>query len=179
MINREYQIYKARSENLNAVKDLEQECKLSPWSINDYENELKRNDSIFYVAIKNDEVTGFLLARLIMNYNSNSNVIKILNISNSDSNYNFIELFNIGIRKNDRRKGLAELLLEKLIADGSLNNADHIFLDVRKSNEPAVRLYDKFGFDIIYERKDFYRDPVENGLGMKLSLIKNAELDMD
>ena len=40
-------------------------------------------------------------------------------------------------------------------------------LEVRESNEKAIALYEKFDFDEISRRKDYYRDPKEDAVVMK------------
>ena len=44
------------------------------------------------------------------------------------------------------------------------NKCEFISLEVRKSNIPAIKLYEKFGFEKVGTRKDFYRKPQEDAL---------------
>jgi ribosomal-protein-alanine N-acetyltransferase len=45
-----------------------------------------------------------------------------------------------------------------------------MYLEVRKSNNGAISFYNKYGFDILYERKGYYRNPPEDALVMVLEL---------
>lgn len=164
-------IRKAQIKDINRVKVLEEECGLSPWTEADYLNELNLKDSIFLIAELEDRITGFLLARLITNKYSSVNINNL-----SD---NFVELLNIGITDKNKKKGYGQMLLECLIDDSRLAKAEHIFLEVRKSNIPAINLYKKLGFEQIYVRKNLYSNPLEDGFGMKLEILKNIELDMN
>lgn len=159
-----FQIENAVLEDVNSIKEIEIECELAPWMINDYELELSREDSIFFVVKCNSKVIAFLLSRLITSSYSNTD--------------NTIELYNVGVRRNYRNKGIGRLLLKELITKGVIFNVQNIFLEVRKSNKTAISLYNGFGFKVIYDRKDFYTNPKEDGLTMKLDLIQNVELDM-
>ncbi|MBQ2135892.1 MAG: hypothetical protein II201_03310, partial [Clostridia bacterium] len=47
-------------------------------------------------------------------------------------------------------------------------NLEFLSLEVRKSNDEAIRLYEKSGFKCVGERKDFYRNPKENALIMTI-----------
>ena len=47
-------------------------------------------------------------------------------------------------------------------------NLEFLSLEVRKSNDEAIRLYEKSGFKCVGERKDFYRNPKENALIMTM-----------
>ena len=65
------------------------------------------------------------------------------------------ELLLIGVAQRWQNKGIASLLLRKceaLIA----HHAVDMFLEVRASNVPAIRLYEKLGFNNLGERKNYY-----------------------
>jgi ribosomal-protein-alanine N-acetyltransferase len=66
------------------------------------------------------------------------------------------ELLNIGVTQNQQGKGLGEGLLRSsllLLPE----TAEHCFLEVRRSNIPAINLYQKLQFESVAERKDYYR----------------------
>ena len=74
------------------------------------------------------------------------------------------EINNIAVDENFRKKGIASSLMRKILQD--FKNVKKYFLEVRKSNQRAINLYKKFGFEIVGERKDFYTQPTENALLM-------------
>lgn len=80
--------------------------------------------------------------------------------------FEVIDIINIEIDENYRRRGFAQLLLNELFNLGN----NKIFLEVRKSNEPAINLYKKNGFKIISTRYGYYKNPTEDALIMKLNL---------
>ena len=66
------------------------------------------------------------------------------------------ELLNIGVTQSQQGKGLGEGLLRSslLLLPES---AEHCFLEVRRSNLPAINLYQKLQFESLAERKGYYR----------------------
>ena len=72
-------IRKAEAGDVDSVKNIEIACGLSSWQIEDYKNEVNREDAVFIVAELNKRIVGFILARLIMKSNYHHlNNIKIL-----------------------------------------------------------------------------------------------------
>ena len=135
------------------VKKMEAEINLSPWSIEDYYNEIKRTDSISLVAKVNKKIVGFLVARLIISKNTSYE----------------IEIYNLCVAKMHRRNSIGKTFIEKLLKTPK-QNIDSIWLDVRKSNDSALSFYKKLDFKIVYTRKNFYRNPTEDGLVLKKEL---------
>ena len=72
------------------------------------------------------------------------------------------EILNLVIHPEMRRLGVATKLLQAV-------QSEEIFLEVRESNEPARLLYRKLGFTEYGERKNYYEDPRENAILMRLS----------
>jgi [ribosomal protein S18]-alanine N-acetyltransferase len=136
------------------VKSLEQECDLSPWSVNNYYAEVNRVDSLALVAKVEGKVIGFVIARLIR-------------ISNQPS-ISDIEIYNICISSRNRRMGIGQSLIDELIKLSG-NRVNSIWLEVRESNEQAISFYKKSGFKTMGTRNNFYSHPTENGLIMKKS----------
>ncbi|MEL6529332.1 MAG: GNAT family N-acetyltransferase [Pseudomonadota bacterium] len=66
------------------------------------------------------------------------------------------ELLLIAVHPHHRGKGLAKLLIDQLFVAASERGADRIFLEMRRGN-PAVRLYEKAGFEPIGLRPNYYR----------------------
>lgn len=73
------------------------------------------------------------------------------------------EVLNIAVAPEWRRHGVAKLLIERTLPGlpGS------VFLEVRASNVPALRLYESVGFQVAGERKDYYDHPRESAIVMR------------
>jgi ribosomal-protein-alanine N-acetyltransferase len=63
-----------------------------------------------------------------------------------------------------RRRGLGSVLVRHVIADAQAGGADRATLEVRRSNTPALRLYEQLGFRVEGVRPKYYRDPEEDAL---------------
>lgn len=73
---------------------------------------------------------------------------------------------NIAISKKYRRRKYGEALLRRIIDDCYKEEVKYITLEVRVSNEPAIRLYSKYGFSSLGARKKYYQDNNEDALIM-------------
>lgn len=72
----------------------------------------------------------------------------------------------LGVHPNWRRHGAGELLLATMIRQATALNANVVTLEVRVSNMPAQRLYEKYGFRPVGVRKGYYSDNHEDALIM-------------
>lgn len=71
------------------------------------------------------------------------------------------ELQRIAVAKPQRRKGIASLLLEAVVAQGGAAGADRLLLEVRADNTAALAFYATHGFVEIDRRPRYYRDGAE------------------
>jgi ribosomal-protein-alanine N-acetyltransferase len=76
------------------------------------------------------------------------------------------ELRNIAIDPSHQRQGIAGALLEAGIRTLQASGAHRLFLEVRASNQPALAFYASAGFQLLYTRRNYYQDPVEDALVM-------------
>jgi len=63
-----------------------------------------------------------------------------------------------------RRLGAATILLAEIILQARFRGARSIFLEVRESNHPARRLYEKENFAVAGRRPAYYTAPVEDAI---------------
>jgi ribosomal-protein-alanine N-acetyltransferase len=131
------------------IAALEKECFNDPWSAASLKEELTNQNARFFAAMQGGKVVGYIGCILVCGEGS---------------------ITNVAVSSGARRQGVASHLLEALIKALRTENAESIFLEVRLSNSAAQKLYQKFGFVICGERKDFYRNPPENAYIMKLLL---------
>ncbi len=76
------------------------------------------------------------------------------------------EIVRVAVAEEARRQGVGTRLLEELLTSAGQQGVRRIFLEVRKSNASAIRLYEKHGFVPCGMRRNFYRDPAEDALCM-------------
>lgn len=138
-------IRKMECRDIKSVARLEQACFSQPWSERSLEQEIDNPDSLFLVYEEKQEIIGYIGMYLIMDE---------------------ADITNIAVLESFRRKGYGTKLL--------MEAADRIFkggyqamtLEVRKSNGPAIHLYEQAGFRVEGERKNFYESPREDAFIM-------------
>lgn len=114
---------------------------VSPWSEKQILSDMQQDNVDYFFVKKDEKDVGFLAISQLAGE---------------------LEITNIAIKKAYQGHGLGSQLL------ANLDHVDFpIFLEVRASNTPAQALYEKFGFDIIGKRKQYYHEPVEDAIIMK------------
>jgi ribosomal-protein-alanine N-acetyltransferase len=78
-----------------------------------------------------------------------------------------LHINNLAVLPEHRRHGVASALLLHVMAEGVRLGAKSATLEVRRSNEPARRLYERFGFSVVGIRRDYYTNPVEDALVLR------------
>ena len=81
-----------------------------------------------------------------------------------------IHLHNIAVRRDLRQRRIASRLLSRVIRDCRPEGARFVTLEVRRSNLPAQKLYEKFGFSVRGVRRAYYADTGEDALIMSADL---------
>lgn len=81
-----------------------------------------------------------------------------------------LHVLSIATHPDHRRRGLAGLLLDHAIAAARAMHCTLATLEVRKSNAPAIALYERIGFRTVHVRARYYADGDEDALVMTMSL---------
>ncbi len=80
------------------------------------------------------------------------------------------EIENIVVDENERQTGVGSALVRHLAAEAAASGAVSLLLEVRESNIPARRLYEKIGFTAEGRRKSYYQSPEEDAIPYRLPL---------
>ena len=72
----------------------------------------------------------------------------------------------IAVKKTHLRQHIAEAIVVKILEDCYSAGIKYLTLEVRVSNEPAIKLYEKYGFNSLGTRKAYYQDNNEDALIM-------------
>ena len=81
----------------------------------------------------------------------------------------------IGLREVDRRKGVGELLFISALEQALANNSKVVTLEVRRSNDVAIELYRKYGFQKVGLRIRYYSDNGEDAVIMTTPPIQSDD----
>lgn len=132
-------IRKAKINDLEAIKEIEDESFRNPFTKEDLLYEISQNPvSNFLVLEKDSKVIGFIDYWVT---------------------FDSATIDQIAIKKSERNQGFAKILLEKSINDlKELGEVSFFTLEVRASNEPAINLYKSFGFQKVTIKEKYYDD---------------------
>ena len=138
----EYNIVEMTPEHIPQIALLEKECFSLPWSENALSEEIDNENSHFLGAYS-EKVLGYIGVQEICGE---------------------AYITNIAVFNDYRKLGIGRKLLKTAICNAELRNCDFITLEVRESNQSAIFLYESEEFENAGIRKNFYTDPIENGI---------------
>ena len=140
-------IVEMSEKHIHDVYNVEINSFNKPWSLKSFQDELKNNAAKYFVAVVDGSVAGY---------------IGMWKIAGQ------CDITNVAVLPEFRRKGVGKKLIEHLIQYCKNKHLSPIFLEVRKSNEPAKSLYTGFGFKEVGIRKKYYTDTGEDAIIMSL-----------
>ena len=132
-----------REAHVAAVAEIEKLCFSDPWSENSVRYELTNPLSFWLVALEGDRVAGYVGSQTVLDE---------------------ADMMNIAVHPDFRRRGIAQSLVEGLVANLAEKNVRCLTLEVRASNAPAISLYEKLSFAQVGRRPNYYRNPREDAL---------------
>ena len=133
------------ASDIDAVAALEAEIFSMPWSARGFADTLHREDVLFLVAYEEEKLLGYAGVYCTLDEG---------------------EITNVAVEQTARRCGIGRALMETLIRALADRGIFRIVLEVRASNEPAIRLYEQTGFSVAGTRKNFYEKPTEDAYVM-------------
>lgn len=136
-------IRSARAADLPAVLRIERASFALPWTDRAFRAVMARADAALLVAGGAGRVAGYAA----------------LWLEGPDA-----ELGDLAVARDRRRSGLGRALVEAAADEARDRGAERIFLQVRESNEAALRLYRSAGFRRIGRKRGYYRTPREDAL---------------
>lgn len=132
-------------DDLEQVVAIENDNFSVPWTETGFFTYLMREDALFLVAEEAEEILGYCGVIMAMDEG---------------------DITNVSVKKTIQGKGVGTALLKELIRQTADKGVLTLFLEVRESNQPALALYEKQGFVRMGVRKNYYTDPVEDGITM-------------
>ena len=125
------------------IAALEKQCFSDPWSENSVASELENPLSLWLIAEEDGAVCGYVGSQTVLDET---------------------DMMNIAVHPDCRRKGIAAALITELVSRLKARGSRVLRLEVRESNFSAIALYEALGFTQLGLRKNYYRNPKENGL---------------
>ncbi|MGI0040470.1 MAG: ribosomal protein S18-alanine N-acetyltransferase [Nitrosopumilaceae archaeon] len=113
-----------------------------------YESLLAELPESFLVAEINGRLVGYIMCKTEYGF---SNFKKLGFVKKG-------HVVSVAVLEEQRKKGIGRSLVEEAIAGTKIKKADELYLEVRCSNNEAVKLYEKIGFIIKQRIKSYYRD---------------------
>lgn len=136
-------IVKMNLSHVPQVAELEKLCFSDPWSEKSVASELENELAHWLVAVEGDRVAGYVGSQTVCGET---------------------DMMNVAVHPDFRRQGIAEALVKGLVADLKEMGSRCLTLEVRASNIPAQKLYEKLGFAQVGKRPKYYRNPKEDAL---------------
>ena len=149
---------KLELHDLTAIEQIERESYPTPWSRSMFAGELAKPSSLSLGAF--DSVTGALVGYLVI-----SRYVDAWHV------------MNVAVTSAYRRRGIARALLEQLFEVTSSDERRGYTLEVRVSNEGAIKLYEGLGFVARGVRRGYYTDNREDALIMWRDPIANEQAE--
>lgn len=127
----------AKAEDIEAIRRLETEAFGFTWGAEVFSKELQREDCLFLVG----EAQSRVIASLSLNWAVDE-----------------VQVLSVVLEPAYRGKGLSHRLLGAALAYCQARGLRWVHLEVKWDNQPANRLYRRFGFTTVGRRKKYYRD---------------------
>ncbi|MCX5750580.1 MAG: ribosomal protein S18-alanine N-acetyltransferase [Candidatus Saganbacteria bacterium] len=136
-------ISKMQPSDIDAVYALEQKCFAVPKDLAVF----LADQSKYFVAKENNKIIGYIGFEEIAGEG---------------------HVINIAVAPEYRGKGIGNALVSYVLDTISKEEVKVFYLEVRASNLPAQKLYERFGFKVVGRRKGYYQENAEDALLMKL-----------
>jgi [ribosomal protein S18]-alanine N-acetyltransferase len=138
---------KLKLRDLNAIEEIERASYPTPWSRSMFAGELAKPSSICLGAIDTD-------ADLLVGYLIISRYVDAWHV------------MNLAVAHSHRRRGIATRMMRRLFDVTSGDGRRGYTLEVRVSNNAAIKLYETLGFRARGVRRGYYTDNREDALVM-------------
>lgn len=125
------------------IAELERVCFSAPWSENAIAGELTNPLSLWIVAVDGQAVAGYVGTQSVMGE---------------------ADMMNLAVAPAYRQQGIGNRLVTKLVDALKSKDIHCLTLEVRASNDAAIALYEKLGFQQVGRRPGYYSSPREDAL---------------
>ena len=131
------EISPATYSDLDAIHRLEAASFPSPWRREFFESEINGESRLHFVARRGATIVGYVFAMWF---------------------FDEMHVNKIAVAERERRKGVADALMQRCLEFARENGITTISLEVRQSNRGAQAFYKHLDFDAMYVRPRYYPD---------------------
>jgi [ribosomal protein S18]-alanine N-acetyltransferase len=133
-------------DDLDDVIKIENKSFSDPWSYQSFKRDIIfNNHSLYLCAYKGRNLIAYIGGWLIVNK---------------------LHITNLAVDPEYRRKGIATKLIDEIFKMSILQGINKITLEVRMSNDAAIKLYKKKGFIVVGRYLHYYSNNNEDALIM-------------
>jgi ribosomal-protein-alanine N-acetyltransferase len=144
-----YEIDTIGPKDIDQIVDIENVSFPSPWPKQIFEREIEAPNSYKRVIRFSGSVVAYIVTWTI---------------------HDEVHILNIAVHPDFRKIGLGEMLLRDCLGFSSKQGLKIVVLEVRTSNNSAIKLYEKIGFKTLRVRKKYYSDTGEDAYVMLYEL---------
>ncbi len=144
-----FDLRSAREQDLAALLRLEARAFERPWPADAFRQELELPQAELWLAWRGEQLAGYVDFWVVADE---------------------VELLNVAVDPEFRRRGLARRLLRLVEERGAERGGAAVYLEVRRTNEAAQALYKAVGYAQIGIRKRYYSDTGEDAVLMSKDL---------
>jgi ribosomal-protein-alanine N-acetyltransferase len=149
-----------READIATVQEVEREIFATPWPRNAYYRELASRSSAHYMVLRQEGVEA--PARF---YGADMDPT-IVGYGGMWRMYDEAHVTTIGVRLDLHHRGYGRILFAGLVQAAYDMGAKWVTLEVRTTNDYAMKMYEAFGFKVIGRRKGYYTDNGEDAIVM-------------
>ncbi len=172
-----FTIRSANNQDLLAFNSINKECFSEGESYDSYTILYILIDNKYnYVAVKNEnEIVGYVLSYFLDYTEYECYPPAFAEIPCNK----ILTICSLAVCQSMRNKGVGDALIKQVIENATNSDAiDQLALQVRVSNDKAIRLYERNGFiRDAFILKDYYNDPIEDGYFMSFQINKKNKID--
>lgn len=143
----------ATEADLETIAVIEAEAFLAPWHPDSFRDALTRPYALFLGLRKAGRLIGYSLSWVIADE---------------------LHLLKIAVEPPQRGNGYGTYLVEDTLRKARSRGAAVAWLEVRPSNEAALKMYARHGFSSTYRRKNYYTDTGEDAIILVCQLRPKA-----
>lgn len=173
-----YALVSMRIEDVPTVTEVERDVFSLPWSSSAFTYEIRDNPSSEYLVLRylpwadpTPAVSPVMRSVRRLFKPAPAHDRSLLGYGGYWMMLEEAHICTLALRQEWRGRGLGELLLAGLIESALKRQAEIVTLEVRVSNLRAQRLYAKYGFDQVGQRKRYYSDNGEDAFIMSTGSI--------